>query len=187
MRPLTVRLEDNYYSITVANHQLITVIRFVVKSYTHPWKSFANKLRLVLHACNILFSEIVRATRAKQPPKIKDVAATWTWWLILVMSINRVLVWFSFVFTAAKKKWCLCSSRCSVATKHARIGRWLEEGATCPDPRGLDLFLDLETSNLPERSGLAMPIPRHSGTGTYYTFLRPCLVKKKVFLQYPLH
>ena len=118
-------------------------------------------------------------------PKIKDVAATWTWWLILVMSINRVLVWFSFVFTAAKKKWCLCSSRCSVATKHARIGRWLEEGATCPDPRGLDLFLDLETSNLPERSGLAMPIPRHSGTGTYYTFLRPCLVKKK--FSYNIH
>ena len=25
-----------YYSITVANHRLITVIRFVAKSYTHP-------------------------------------------------------------------------------------------------------------------------------------------------------
>ena len=25
-----------YYSITVSNHRLITVIRFVVKSYTHP-------------------------------------------------------------------------------------------------------------------------------------------------------
>ena len=36
MRPLTVRLEDGYCSITVVNHQLITVIRFVSKSYTHP-------------------------------------------------------------------------------------------------------------------------------------------------------
>jgi hypothetical protein len=36
MRPLTARLEDGYYSITVANHRLITVIRFVAKSYTHP-------------------------------------------------------------------------------------------------------------------------------------------------------
>ena len=30
------RAEDCDCSITVANHQLITVIRFVVKSYTHP-------------------------------------------------------------------------------------------------------------------------------------------------------
>ena len=35
MRPLTARLEDGYCSITIANHQLITVIRFVAKSYTH--------------------------------------------------------------------------------------------------------------------------------------------------------
>ena len=41
------------------NYQLITVIRFVAKSYTHPWKGFANKLRLVLHACEIFFSGIV--------------------------------------------------------------------------------------------------------------------------------
>ena len=41
--------------ITVANHQLITIIRFVAKSYTHPWRSFANKLYLVLYACEILF------------------------------------------------------------------------------------------------------------------------------------
>ena len=59
MRSLTVRLDDSYCTITVANHRLITIIRFVVKSYTHPWKSFTNKLRLVLHACEILFSEIV--------------------------------------------------------------------------------------------------------------------------------
>ena len=31
MRPLTARLEDGYYSITVANHRLITIIRFVAK------------------------------------------------------------------------------------------------------------------------------------------------------------
>ena len=32
---LTTRLEDGYCSITVANRRLITVIRFVAKSYTH--------------------------------------------------------------------------------------------------------------------------------------------------------
>ena len=36
MRPLTTRLEDGYCNITVANHKLITVIRFVAKIYTHP-------------------------------------------------------------------------------------------------------------------------------------------------------
>ena len=36
MRPLTARLEAGYCSITVVNHRLITVIRFVAKSYTHP-------------------------------------------------------------------------------------------------------------------------------------------------------
>jgi len=35
MRPLTARLEDGYCNITIANHRLITVIRFVAKSYTH--------------------------------------------------------------------------------------------------------------------------------------------------------
>ena len=52
---LNARLEDVYCSITVDNHRLITVIRFVAKNYTHPWKSFANKLRLVVHARKILF------------------------------------------------------------------------------------------------------------------------------------
>ena len=35
MRPLTARLDDSYCSITVANYELITVIRFVAKSDTH--------------------------------------------------------------------------------------------------------------------------------------------------------
>ena len=35
MRHLTARLEVGYCNINVANHRLITVIRFVVKSYTH--------------------------------------------------------------------------------------------------------------------------------------------------------
>ena len=62
MRFLTARLEDNYCSINVANHELITIIRFVAKSYTHPWKSFANKLHLGAHACKILFvAQIVLA------------------------------------------------------------------------------------------------------------------------------
>ena len=59
MRSLTTRLEHGYCSITVVNYRLITVITFVVKSYTHPWKNFANKLCLVLHAYEILFSGIV--------------------------------------------------------------------------------------------------------------------------------
>ena len=49
------RLENGYCSITVANHGLITVIRFVAQNCTHPWKGFANKFRLVLHAYKILF------------------------------------------------------------------------------------------------------------------------------------
>ena len=59
IRPLTARLEDSYSSITVANRRLITVIRFVAKSYTHPWKGFANRPHLVLHACKIHFSACV--------------------------------------------------------------------------------------------------------------------------------
>ena len=59
MRPLTARLEDDHCSITVANHRLIIIIRFVVKSYTHLWKDFENKIRLVLHACKIIFSGIM--------------------------------------------------------------------------------------------------------------------------------
>ena len=54
MRLLTARLEDSYCSIIVANHELITVIRFVAKSYIHLWKGFPNKLRLMLHVDKIL-------------------------------------------------------------------------------------------------------------------------------------
>ena len=38
MRSLIARLEDGYYSITVAYHQLITVIRFVAKSLKKFYK-----------------------------------------------------------------------------------------------------------------------------------------------------
>jgi len=69
MRSLTARLEDGYCSITVVNHRLITVIRFVVKSYTHLWKDFANKLRLILHAYEIFFSKIVCVTHATTQTK----------------------------------------------------------------------------------------------------------------------
>ena len=79
MRPLNAQLEDGYCSITVANHRLITVIRFVVKNYTHPWKDFANKIRLVLHACEIFFSEIVCATRATQT-KLGHYTSTCMYW-----------------------------------------------------------------------------------------------------------
>ena len=40
--------EHTHCSTTVANHQLIIVIRFVAKSYTHSWKDFANRLHLIL-------------------------------------------------------------------------------------------------------------------------------------------
>ena len=55
MRPLTAWLEDYYCSITVVNHQLITVIRFVAKSYIRLWKDFVNRLHLALYACEIFF------------------------------------------------------------------------------------------------------------------------------------
>ena len=55
--------------VTVANHRLITVIRFVAKSYTHPLKCFANRLYLVLHACEILFPGNVRARFVTEPNK----------------------------------------------------------------------------------------------------------------------
>ena len=42
--------------VTVANHWLITVIRFVAKNYTRSWRDFANRFYLVLHAYKILFS-----------------------------------------------------------------------------------------------------------------------------------
>ena len=35
-KALDARLEDVYCNITVANHRLIIVIRFIAKSYTHP-------------------------------------------------------------------------------------------------------------------------------------------------------
>ena len=54
IRPLAAWFEDGYCSITVVNHQLIIAIRFVAQSYTHPWKGFANKLHLILHAWKIL-------------------------------------------------------------------------------------------------------------------------------------
>ena len=50
MRSLIAWLKHGYCSIVVANHRLITVIRFVAKSYTHPQRDFANKLYLVFHA-----------------------------------------------------------------------------------------------------------------------------------------
>ena len=61
MSPLNARLEDDYCSITVANHRLIIVIRFVAKNYIHPWNDFANRLHLVLHARKIFFPKNMRA------------------------------------------------------------------------------------------------------------------------------
>ena len=65
MRILTAWLEDGYCSNTVANNQLINVIRFVSKSYTHPWKDFANRLHLVLHAYEILLDSLLEKRARK--------------------------------------------------------------------------------------------------------------------------
>ena len=48
-------IRRDYCSINVANHDGTWLIRFVPKNYTHTWKGFANKLRLILHACIRLF------------------------------------------------------------------------------------------------------------------------------------
>ena len=96
MRSLTARLENGYCSITVANPQLITVIRFVSKSYTHPWKNFANKFRLVLHACEIFFSGIMCDKCDRKPNRasctvadtalshrIHVTAGSSVWWVLI--------------------------------------------------------------------------------------------------------
>ena len=36
MRPLTAQLEIGYCSIIIANHELMNIIIFVAKNYTHP-------------------------------------------------------------------------------------------------------------------------------------------------------
>ena len=51
-----------YCSITVINRGGTWLIRFVSKNYTHSWKNFANKFRLVLHACICLFYKVLPNT-----------------------------------------------------------------------------------------------------------------------------
>ena len=55
MRPLTVWLDDVYYSSTVANRELIRIIRFITKNYVHLWKKFINKLYLIFYTYKISF------------------------------------------------------------------------------------------------------------------------------------
>jgi len=38
MRPLTAELEDNYCNITVANYELISLIRFIAQNYISTTK-----------------------------------------------------------------------------------------------------------------------------------------------------
>ena len=45
----------NGCSITVANHGLSRLIRFVSRFTAHPCKSFINRLHLVLYACVKIF------------------------------------------------------------------------------------------------------------------------------------
>ena len=58
--------------MTAVNHRLITVIRFVAKSYTHLQKSFTNKLRLVLHAWGLAQITIHLAQQTKRADDIKE-------------------------------------------------------------------------------------------------------------------
>ena len=78
MRQVTVQLEDDYYSITVANHRLITVIRFVAKSYTHLWRGFVNRLHLIFYACEI-FSRLAcaRNTGGKPNKALMNLLTAW--------------------------------------------------------------------------------------------------------------
>jgi len=69
MRSLTARLKDDYCSTIVANHKLITIIKFVSKSYTHPYKNFGNKLRLVLHALFVFFKKKFVASTKHGPTR----------------------------------------------------------------------------------------------------------------------
>ena len=70
MRHLTAWLEDGYCSITVAHHQLITVIRFISKNYIRPWKDFTNRLHLILHAKirDVTQNQTHRRSLDAQPP-----------------------------------------------------------------------------------------------------------------------
>jgi len=67
MRSLTAWLDDGYCSITVANHQLITVIRFIERSYIHPWKAFAKRLYLARYICKIPFYKIQEEANQTRP------------------------------------------------------------------------------------------------------------------------
>ena len=46
---------DGYCSITVANHGLSRLIRFVSQFTAHPYKKFYNRLHLVLQISKIPF------------------------------------------------------------------------------------------------------------------------------------
>ena len=65
VRSLAAQLEDGYCSITVVNHRLITVLRFVVKSYIHPWKDFTNKFRLVFYPFDFFLGTRVHGNKQR--------------------------------------------------------------------------------------------------------------------------
>ena len=86
--------------VTVANHRLITVIKFVAKSYTHPLKNFTNKFYLLLYACEILFLKNVRAIfiECQTRPKVNTSRA-----LISSTRRSRVKKGMPNMFWLAKK------------------------------------------------------------------------------------
>jgi len=77
MRSLTARLEDGYYSITVANHRLIIVIKFVTKNYNHSRKKFVNKLCLILWTFKIPFVGQVALQETNRATVVSFLGTLW--------------------------------------------------------------------------------------------------------------
>ena len=49
--------------VTVASHQLITIIIFIAKNYIHPWRDFAKRFYLVFHARIFLDLRVLKKTK----------------------------------------------------------------------------------------------------------------------------
>ena len=82
----------SYCSIIVDNYGGTWLIRFVSKNYAHPWKFFANKLRLVLHACICLFVKKKIMKTSKHGPCC-DRGAVGVCLVAAAMFRSQLLVW----------------------------------------------------------------------------------------------
>ena len=128
IRSLTVRFKNDYCSVIVANYRLITVIRFVVKNYDHPWKGFANKLHLVFYVREILFLGIVCGScgmQTKQGRKTREESTSTHAWAPACMN-ERALA-----LTNKKKGDHMAGTSPMHACMHARIYWQFRGDATC--------------------------------------------------------